>query len=306
MVSMRRIAIGQLCSGSNVASNLDIVTKLIAKALDQDVRVLFFPEATDFLSRNPEHSFHLVKKSEQFVSDLQTNIKDLCSSKLKKIDVSIGIHLPPNEDDIRRDNNKTKNTLLYINYKGEILHSYQKIHLFDVVISNGSILKESNSVLAGNKIPKILETPIGKLGTGICYDIRFPELALDLRKQGAEILCFPSAFTIKTGEAHWELLGRARAIDTQCFVVMPAQHGEHNVQNDDWTGSGTEHQAVSKRVSWGHSMIISPWGDIVAKSNSKTSEPELIIADLNFELLTRVRMNMPLMQHRRNDLFTER
>ncbi|CDO94761.1 unnamed protein product [Kluyveromyces dobzhanskii CBS 2104] len=294
-----RIGIGQLCSSSNLTQNLEVVKSLIKKALDQDVKVLFFPEATDYLSRNAEHSKKLAAGTPSFVSELQSAITQLTKDAGKHIDISIGVHLPPSDLDVEGGDSRVKNILLYINSKGEILQKYQKLHLFDVDVPNGPILKESNSVQPGTTIPGILNTPAGKLGSCICYDIRFPELSLKLRSEGAQILCFPSAFTVKTGEAHWELLGKARALDTQSFVVMPAQQGEHDVYSD----ATDSDESTVKRVSWGHSMIIDPWGKVLSAADPLSDLPQLIVADLDIAYLDKVRRDMPLWKQRRRDIF---
>lgn len=299
-----RIAIGQLCSTANLTKNLGVVTKLISRALDNDVSLIFFPEATDYLSQNAAHSRRLARETPQFISNLQDEIRSLVRKSSKKIDVSIGVHLPSTSLELQGGDHRVKNVLLYIDYRGEILQYYQKMHLFDVDVPNGPVLKESRSVQPGSTIPDIINTPAGKLGSEICYDIRFPELSLKLREKGAQILCFPSAFTMKTGEAHWELLARARAIDTQCFVVMPAQQGKHDVSDPSWTMDDLKNSA--QRISWGHSMVVDPWGTVIAhsKSDNESSEPELIIADLDYNLLENVRKNMPLWEQRALKLYT--
>lgn len=300
MSSRFRIAIGQLCSSSNIQKNLGTVTQLISQAIDKDVKLIFFPEATDFLARNTDHSRYLSNQTLQFVTDLQQNIRTLVQKKSKNIDVSIGVHLPPSNE---AQDQRTKNVLLYIDHDGEIKNTYQKLHLFDVDIKKGPILKESQSVQPGMELPKVIETPVGKLGPAICYDIRFPELSAYLRSHGAQIISYPSAFTMKTGAAHWETLGKARAIDNQCYIVMPGQQGIHNVNDDDWKDPNLQlNSKPTERVSWGHSMIINPWGDIIAQATSSI-EPQLIIADLDYELLDTVRDNMPLLKHMKKDLF---
>ena len=295
-----RVAIGQLCSSSNLSKNLATVTGLIADALDRECQLIFFPEATDFLSRNSRHSQHLAQGTPAFVEELQRCIRTLVHDKARPINVSIGVHMPagPGSADTR-----TKNTLLYINHEGKILDKYQKVHLFDVDIKNGPIIKESNSVQPGTALPRVINTPVGKLGSAICYDIRFPELSAYLRASGAEIICYPSAFTMKTGEAHWELLGRTRAIDTQCFVVMPGQQGIHDIYADDWVDTEENSSNASiKRESWGHSLIIDPWGTAIARGN-EDMKPQLVVADLDFTMMNKVRQNMPLEAQRRRDLF---
>lgn len=184
-----RIAIGQLCATANLTRNLGVVTSLISRALDNDVSLIFFPEATDYISQNAAHSRKLAQETPKFISRLQQEIKSLMSKSTKKIDVSIGVHLPSTGLELQKGDDRVKNVLLYIDHRGEILHTYQKMHLFDVDVPNGPILKESRSVQPGKTIPDIIDTPVGKLGTEICYDVRFPELSLNLREKGAQILC---------------------------------------------------------------------------------------------------------------------
>lgn len=298
---MNRIAIGQLCSSSSLDQNLKVVTDLIDQALTQDVKIVFFPEATDYISRSAAHSKQLAEKSPDFVNNLCLAIQKLCAKHGKQIDVSVGVHLPPGAADREHNETRVKNCLLYIKHDGVVAQTYQKLHLFDVDVPNGPILMESQSVQPGNEIAEVLDTPVGKLGSAICFDIRFPELSLKLRSQGSQILCFPSAFTMKTGEAHWKLLACARALDTQCFVVMPGQQGEHDVYTDMDPESPSDNTV--KRTSWGHSMVVDPWGKIIASADPSNSEPQLIIADLDLEAQEKVRTNMPLWNQRRRDIF---
>ncbi|CEP64986.1 putative hydrolase LALA0_S15e01882g [Lachancea lanzarotensis] len=298
---MNRIAIGQICSSSSLTHNLKTISKLIDSALMQDAKIIFFPEASDYISRSATHSKKLASQSPEFVENLCRTIPSLCDKYGKKIDVSIGVHLPAIQLDEKRPDDRVRNCLLYINHKGEIVQTYQKLHLFDVDVPNGPVLKESESVQPGSKVPAVLDTPVGKLGPALCFDMRFPELSLKLRSNGAELLCFPSAFTVKTGEAHWELLARARALDTQCYVVMPAQQGEHQV-NLDLEPGATDDSSV-KRISWGHSMIIDPWGQKIAEADPQGEDVQLVLADLDFAALRKTRTNMPLWEQRRRDVF---
>lgn len=316
-----KIACGQMCSTSNLEINARVVKKLIREAVSKKVKVLFLPEAADYISRNANHSMQLAYGThEKFVSSIQKELKDIYESSKgdddKGLYVAIGIHEPSNSKSTTDELRKVRNNQLWIDNKGEILHTYQKIHLFDVNIANGPILKESNSVEAGNSI--LNPFPINneslsnfKVGFAICYDIRFPELGLRLSQLGANIITYPSAFTTKTGESHWQTLGKARALDTQSYVVMAAQCGEHNVFADD---KETSPKKPIKRVSYGNSIIFSPWGDILAECKKYTDDLlshidsegdyyELCIADIDLESLASVRENMPLNQHRRHDIF---
>ena len=189
-----------------------------------------------------------------FVQGLQA------ASKAADIAINVGIHEPG------ESGKKVKNTSVWIEH-GQITQRYQKIHLFDVDIEGGPVLKESNSVEKGMSILPPFETAVGRVGLTICFDVgavqaynmiqllnllwqlRFPEIGLALKRQNAHIITYPSAFTVPTGKAHWEILLRARAIETQAYVIAAAQVGQHN----------------EKRTSYGHSMIVDPWGKIVAE-----------------------------------------
>jgi nitrilase len=157
---------------------------------------------------------------------------------------------------------------------------YDKLHLFDVLVGDAQgQYRESASIEPGDA-PLVTDTPFGRLGLTVCYDLRFPELFGWLQREGASIITVPSAFTHRTGEAHWETLLRARAIETQCFVIAPGQGGVHNV----------------RRTTWGHSMIVDPWGVVLACHDTG---PGLAIAELDLALIDTLRTGMPLQQHKR-------
>jgi len=195
--------------------------------------------------------------------------------------IHVGIHEPS-----ETSSKKIKNTLVWINEKGKITQRYQKVHLFDMEIEGGPNMRESDSIEAGNSILPPFDTPFGKIGSMICYDLRFPEIALALKRQKADILTYPSAFTPATGVAHWHPLLRARAIETQTYVIAAAQVGAHN----------------EKRSSYGHSIVISPWGEIIAelggdddkKERGDAWEPEITLAEIDFESPKKIRSEMPL------------
>uniref|UniRef100_UPI00398E80BE deaminated glutathione amidase n=1 Tax=Pristiophorus japonicus TaxID=55135 RepID=UPI00398E80BE len=176
------------------------------------------------------------------------------------------------------------NAHVLINDSGEIAVVYRKTHLFDVELKGRVSLKESNFTIPGPGIEAPVDTPIGKLGLAICYDLRFPEISLTLAQDGAEILTFPSAFTMTTGMAHWEPLLRARAIETQSYVVAAAQTGRHN----------------ETRTSYGHSMVVDPWGCVIAQCHEG---PGLCYAEIDLQYLRDIRRDMLLMHHRRTDLY---
>jgi len=170
------------------------------------------------------------------------------------------------------------NTAVLVDADGSLLASYRKIHLFDVDLP-GASLRESRGVAPGEKVVAAA-TRLGRIGLSVCYDLRFPELYRALVDQGAEILLVPSAFTVPTGSAHWEILLRARAIESQAFVVAAGQWGAHN----------------RSRRSWGHSMIVDPWGTILAQVPDGEG---IALAELDFAQLRDARERLPSLRHRR-------
>lgn len=198
-------------------------------------------------------------------------------AKQHGLPISVGIHEPGDDPSTKR----IKNTLVWIDEHGEITSRYQKLHMFDLDIPGGPVLKESNTTEPGHEILAPFDSPVGKIGAMICFDLRFPEISLALKRQNANVLLYPSAFTIKTGIAHWSTLLRARAIECEAYVIAAAQVGQHN----------------EKRASYGHSMIVDPWGKVVAELGGEAKEePELIFADIDLDLVKQTRMNMPLLR----------
>ncbi|KAJ5086627.1 hypothetical protein NUU61_007934 [Penicillium alfredii] len=269
-------AVGQLCSTANISLNLTQCQTLVRKAVTAGAKVLFLPEASDYIASSADESYSLAHSQERtdFVSSLQNQARQ------EKIHINVGIH----EAAL---GNRLKNSLIWIDDKGTITQNYQKVHLFDVDIKGGPVLKESASVQPGKDIVPPFETPVGRVGLSICFDLRFPEISLALRRQNAQIITYPSAFTVPTGQAHWEPLLRARAIETQSYVIAAAQAGPHN----------------EKRRSYGHSIIVNPWGEIVAKLGDEYSEPQIATADIDLDLVSKIRREMPLL--RRTDLYPE-
>ena len=198
-----------------------------------------------------------------------------------RLPINVGIHEPAT------GGKRVKNTLIWIDEGGVITQRYQKLHLFDVEIKDGPVLRESKSVEPGSSILPPFPTSLGSMGLMICFDLRFPALSARIRDLGAQIITYPSAFTVPTGKVHWETLLRARAIETQSYVIAAAQVGAHN----------------EKRVSYGHSMIVDPWGKVVAEAGGVEEwkgEPEISVGEVDLEGLEKVRREMPL--HPRRDV----
>ena len=175
---------------------------------------------------------------------------------------------------------KAYNTAALVSPDGKEVAHYQKVHLFDVDVPDGNTYQESSTVMAGKDIPAIYESEqLGKLGLSICYDVRFPEFYRYLSRQGADVLFIPAAFTAFTGKDHWQVLLQARAIENTCYVIAPAQTGNH----------------YERRYTHGHAMIIDPWGVILADAGNA---PGVAVAEINPQRLQQVRQQMPSLQHR--------
>ncbi|KAF2833091.1 carbon-nitrogen hydrolase [Ophiobolus disseminans] len=273
-------AIGQIRSTASMTHNLTQCQSLVQKASTAGAQVLFLPEASDYIG--PSSLCKSFQQSE-FVLGLQK------SAAQHALPIHVGIHEPG-------DGKKIKNTLIWIDAKGEITQRYQKLHLFDVDIENGPKLKESDNVEAGNELLNPFSSPLGRIGSLICFDLRFPEPALALRARGAQIITYPSAFTTPTGKAgHWDVLLRARAIETQSYVIAAAQVGVHDEEG--------------KRRSYGHSMIVDPWGKVIAElggddgGDGWDAEGEVALAEIDVEYVEKVRREVPLI--RRTNVYAE-
>ena len=200
---------------------------MIENSRDKGAKIAFLPEAFDYIANSSRESIEQAKNYEHLLNDIKSIARD------NQIWLSLGgMHT------FDTDSDKVKNSHILLNDSGEIVDWYDKIHLFEVNIPGKVQLKESNWTKAGDSPSKISSSPIGKLALGICYDVRFPKLSNFYRfSEGAEILTFPSAFTVPTGEAgHWHTLLKARAIENQCYVIAAAQVGQHTDKRSSyWT-----------------------------------------------------------------------
>lgn len=236
-------------------------------------QALFLPEASDYIGSSAEESLSLCKPANK--SPFLLGLRE--DAKKYSLPISVGVHEPSDDPESKR----LKNTLLWLDENGEVAHRYAKVHLFDLEIPGGPVMKESDSTEPGQEIVPPFETPVGKVGPMICFDLRFPEISLALKRQKADVITYPSAFTVPTGKAHWHALLRARAIECQAYCIAAAQVGAHN----------------EKRTSYGHSIIIDPWGEVLAElDGEKKDEPEVIFADIDLERVEEVRKQQPLLR----------
>jgi predicted amidohydrolase len=260
----------QLTSTSDEEANWESARSLIERAASHGARFVATPETTNFIGPGEEK----VRRAEPLDGKTCGRFAGLARK--------LGIHLLLGSFSERSDDpERFQNTSVFFSPEGEILGVYRKIHLFDVDVPNAVNLSESVTCKAGEGTA-VVATPLGRFGLSICYDMRFPELYRRLVDEGAEILMIPSAFTLATGKDHWETLIRARAIETQCWVIAPAQHG--------W------HDESGKTQTWGHAMIVDPWGLPVATA---ADGPGLALAEIDLDRMARVRRTIPVAQHRR-------
>ena len=270
----QRVAVCQMNSTSDQERNIRICTELISEASDEGAKVVFLPECFDYIAENKTDSIKMAQSLEDSTIEYYKNL-----AKKKTVWLSLGgFH----EKNLALES-YIYNSHVIINSEGKLVSVYRKLHLFDVDIP-GTVLKESSVVTPGNKIENPVDTPAGKIGLLCCYDLRFPEISLINRQLGAHILTFPSAFTLITGLAHWHVLLRARAIENQCYVVAAAQTGKHN----------------EKRTSFGHALVVDPWGTVIAECSEGNS---VCIANIDLNLVDSVRAQMPVFDHRRYDLY---
>lgn len=263
-------AVIQLNCKSDEEHNLQTAEELIRRAASLGAGFVATPEATNYLGPHDEK----VRRAEPLDGPVVRRFAELARQ--------LRIHLLVGSVNERSDEpNRCYNTSLLLGPDGQLIASYRKLHLFDIDLDDGTRFHESATTKPGNEVVTA-PTPFGTLGMSICYDLRFPELYRKLRDGGATILSVPSAFTLTTGKDHWEALLRARAIETQCWVLAPAQFGEHDDEG--------------LRRSWGHSMIVDPWGHVVARASDG---PGLALAELDHRRVERVRRGMPLTRHRR-------
>lgn len=265
-----------MTSTSVKSDNIKIISELVASAKARGSQMVFLPEACDYIGESKQQS---VEYAETMDGNFITQCKQLALKHSVWLSLG-GFHLKAEADGAE----KTKNTHVIIDSDGNIRASYAKTHLFDLSLEGSVNLMESSYVKAGDKIVSPVPTPVGRVGLSICYDMRFPELALTLAQQGADVLTYPSAFTQVTGMAHWESILRCRAIETQCYVVAAAQTGKHN----------------AKRSSYGHTMVIDPWGAVIAQCSEGTG---VCVAEIDLDYLRKRRREMPVWQHRRPDLY---
>lgn len=263
-----RVAAIQMNSTPDVEANIRQARDLLTEALKRDPNLVAFPE----------NMFLCAEDGEQTRSRSET-LDGLMVETLREWSAEHDVWILAGSLPLKAKGGKITNTSLLFDPEGEIAARYDKIHLFDVVVPGDRSYKESKSVTPG-KSPTLAKTPWGDFGLSICYDIRFPELYRRHSKAGCEAIFIPAAFTFKTGQAHWDIFTRARAVENQCYVIAPAQ-----------TGS-----PYPGRQCWGHTRIVDPWGRVIAERPDGIG---VVWADLDYQAMNEIRANLPALTHRK-------
>ncbi len=266
---MAKIGVVQMSSGSDPEVNFERLKKKVKGLQLQGAKLILTPENTLVFGQKSDY--------ERYAEVLHDGP---WQSRLSDLAKRLGIWLVIGSMPIRQANGQITSTCIVWDSQGDYQAHYDKLHLFDVSIEDKHhVYRESDTFTAGDHVV-VVDTPVGRIGLSICYDVRFPQLYSALREKGAEILLVPAAFTRQTGRDHWEVLLRSRAIETQCWLVAAAQWGDH--------GLGRE--------TWGHSMIIDPWGHVVSCQEQGRG---VLVAEMDLGLNQTIRTNMPLVQHAR-------
>ena len=264
-----RVAAIQMCSTGNRDANLIRARALMEEAVEDGAELISLPENFPFIGREGEQ----VRVAEDL--DDGPSVQCLREFAVQHRVAIVGGSIPLKAADA----SKVTNTCLVFGPDGQVVARYDKMHLFDVSVDEEHAFQESSYVEPGKRI--VTASLLGRtVGLSICYDLRFPELYRAQALAGAEMLFVPSAFTVPTGKVHWETLLRARAIENQCYVVAPAQFGRHN----------------ARRASFGHTMVVDPWGQIVGQCPEKDTA---LVCDVDFEFLKSVRNRLPSLEHAR-------
>lgn len=264
-----KAAMIQMRSGLKPAANIDDALRLISEAKSAGAEYVLTPEMTNILAAKREQLFGAIVAEEA----------DPSLATLRELARRLGIYIHIGSLAVRLSPERAANRSFLLDPKGNIAARYDKIHMFDVDLANGESYRESRNYRPGEQAV-LADLPWGRLGLTICYDLRFPALYRALAEAGATMLAIPSAFTKQTGEAHWHVLVRSRAIENGCFVFAAAQGGKHE----------------NGRDTYGHSLIVDPWGRIIAEGGT---DPGVVMAEIDPAEIAKARARIPSLQHGR-------
>ena len=280
-----KLSLCQIKVGADKAVNVAHARAAVERASSAGSQMVVLPECWN--SPYAVASFPVYAEKAPEVGDSGATLDPIespSSSMLCSVAKERGVWLIGGSIPERAEGDKLYNTCLVINPSGQVVGKHRKVHLFDIDVPGKITFKESDSLSAGGSVT-VVDTPWGGVGVGICYDIRFPELAILMRQRGCNLIVYPGAFNMVTGPAHWELLQRARAVDNQVFVAAcsPAR---------DATGGGY--------VAWGHSSIVSPWGAVLQAAGA---DEAVVTADLDLGEALTMRDNIPCWKQKRADIY---
>ncbi|WP_338245039.1 carbon-nitrogen hydrolase family protein [Aurantiacibacter hainanensis] len=268
---MTAIALLQMTSGVDPDANAATIAKAAERAAGEGAQMLFTPEMAGLLDRDRKRA------AQNIVAERDSRTVERVSRAAQDAGIWIALGLP-----VLKDDGRWANRTLLFDAKGDIAARYDKIHMFDVELDTGESWRESAAYAPGDEVVTVSDTPIGKLGLTICYDIRFPALFEELGRQGCDAIAIPAAFTVPTGKAHWHLLQRARAVEASAFVIGAAQVGEHE----------------DGRNTYGHSLVVGPWGDILLDMGGEG--PGLQVCDIDTARVAEVRKQLPSLANKRD------
>jgi predicted amidohydrolase len=267
---MVKIAVLQMTTGIDPQANARVLVDAIESAAGEGAAMLFTPEMSGLLDRDRKRgAAHIVSESE-----------DPVLAAVREAAAQTGVWVAIGSLAVTGEGARYANRAFVIDGEGNIAARYDKIHMFDVDLATGESWKESNAYAPGQELATA-QTPAGKLGLSICYDIRFPALFEALGRARCDVIAIPAAFTVPTGKAHWHVLQRARAIEASAFVVSAAQVGTHE----------------DGRATFGHSLVIDPWGEVLLDMGGEA--PGLGFAEIDPARLTEVRSQLPSLANRR-------
>ncbi|MBU6207138.1 MAG: carbon-nitrogen hydrolase family protein [Alphaproteobacteria bacterium] len=267
-----KIAVAQTCTGIEPVRNAEMLVSAVAVAAASGAAMLFTPEMSGLLDSNRARArIHICAEADDPV---------IAAVRQAAAQQHIWVHLGSTPVLADSNDGRLANRALMIDDTGMIRARYDKMHLFDVDLQTGESWRESAAYVGGMG-PRLAETPLGKIGLSICYDLRFPALYQAYSAAGADLLAIPAAFTVPTGRAHWLTLLKARAIENECFVIAAAQAGTHE----------------DGRETYGHSLVIDPWGEVLLDMGEGT---DVGFAALDMARLADIRTRIPVLAHRRN------
>ncbi|MBX7496151.1 carbon-nitrogen hydrolase family protein [Qipengyuania sp. 6B39] len=268
---MTRIALLQMTAGVDPEANAAVLADAIVRSAGEGAQMLFTPEMSGLLDRDRKRASEHIR-AERDTAPLQEARAGAAHAGMW---VSLGSLAILTED------GRWANRAFVIDPNGEIAARYDKIHMFDVDLASGESWRESNAYAAGDTAVVVDGTPVGRLGLSICYDLRFPALFEELGRQACDAIAIPAAFTVPTGAAHWHVMQRARAIEASAFVIAAAQVGQHQ----------------DGRQTYGHSLVVDPWGEVLLDMEGE--ESGIGIADLDLARIAEVRAQVPSLANRR-------